>query len=129
MPTLIDAINNEMKYHNGDIKVTGTLYADGSSCLLFNDPNNDEPIAKATVNMAEHNQYLSPNIVAIKDYAENKGVLDTLINANIVLLIGTIQGNHDVKFNMVRIVDEEILDDIIHSLEYQDYQDGLITQH
>lgn len=43
---------------------------------------NGEPWATATVNLP--NEFITENEVAVKDYSENKGVLQALIDAGIV---------------------------------------------
>ena len=50
--------------------------------LFETDSNNSAPIARATVNLPD--DPMAKNEIAIKDYAENEGMLAALIEAGIV---------------------------------------------
>ena len=54
----------------------------GRTAIQLFDAEDDGPVAKATVNIPE--VPLEPNEVLIKDYAENAGILDVLVEAGIV---------------------------------------------
>lgn len=56
-------------------------YANGNIAIMLDDIRDGLPVATATVNP---NVTLNPEYVAIKDYSENKGMLNALIDANII---------------------------------------------
>ena len=66
------------KYHNNQ----------RTSIQLF-EQETGEPYMTASVNMPDI--YLSDDMVCIKNYSENEGILDVLINANILLPLDLIQ--------------------------------------
>lgn len=57
-------------------------YANGRTAIQLIDVEDGAPVAIATVNVPEYD--LAADEVVIKSYSENIGVLDALINANIV---------------------------------------------
>jgi hypothetical protein len=57
-------------------------YNNGQTCIQLIDTADGFPFATATV--AVENDLLKEEEVAIKDYSENEGVLDTLLAHNIV---------------------------------------------
>ena len=57
-------------------------YKNNRRALRLIDNQNGELIAVATVNLP--NESLEPNEVFIKDYSENKGMLDSLIKNKII---------------------------------------------
>ena len=57
-------------------------YADNDRIAILLRTPEGEPVATATVNQPDFN--LEPDQVLIKDYAENQGVLDALVNAGII---------------------------------------------
>ena len=125
MPKIIKAEHNEMNYHKGDIKVTGTIYADKSPCIVFTEPDSDEPIVKATSNITkEVGQYLPEDVVAIKNYSENAGVYQTLLNAEMISHMFTMPIYEHTELYVVRVLDKDILKDIKEALEYIDYLDN-----
>lgn len=60
-------------------------YENGATALLLNDATTGERVCKATVNIPEAD--LHPGEVIIKDYGENEGVLQSLIDHNIIGLV------------------------------------------
>lgn len=66
------------KYHNNQ-RVSIQLFEQATG----------EPFMTASVNMPE--VYLSEDMVCIKNYSENEGILNTLIDANILLPLDLIQ--------------------------------------
>lgn len=64
------AVLHVQRYSNNRIAI---------ECL---DPNDGEPIAVATVNLPD--EHLGENEVFIKDYSENEGMLNSLMEAGIV---------------------------------------------
>jgi len=101
-------IKSYMKYYTGDIIVVPTLYFDGNTALQLTTIEG-EPIGKATTNLGNT---IPREFVYIKDYSENEGVLDTLINANIIILSGLIYKTNHVEIPEAEIVDKDILEQI-----------------
>lgn len=64
--------------------LTPTLktYKNGQICIQLIDTSDGFPFATATV--AVEDNLLKEDELAIKDYSENEGILDTLIDHNIV---------------------------------------------
>lgn len=117
MPT---TIQSKMEYFKGLIRVTGTLYADGTSALVFTDDNTGEPVAKASVNMSAmqvHDAALPDDHVFIKNYSENEGVIQTLLDGKIVELTGQTMVNRFVTVQAVKIINENVLNQIKEAKE------------
>ena len=107
-------IKSFMKYNQEDIVVSGTVYHDFSPAIVFR-TEDGEPIAKATSNFNASNiEPLPENHIAIKDYSENEGVLDTLINGKIIQPVN--EFIHDMTtrtdWTIAKIIDPDILNDI-----------------
>ena len=65
-----------------DCRLTWTTYAfNGNVAITANDINDGSPIGVLSVNTAEE---LPSDVVAIKDYSENEGVLKSLIDNGVV---------------------------------------------
>ena len=129
MPKLIKAEHNEMNYlmGEGDVLAVGTIYTDNSPCITLNDPTSERVMVKATSNISHIAlHHTLHDVVAIKDYSENEGVLNTLVNAEIVSLIYNWQpiSSGHTKLQLVRLVDKDILKDIEEALEYVNYLDN-----
>ena len=108
-------IQSHMKYNSREVIVIGTVYVDGTSALLIRDAVTHEPIARATTNIsgvAPMIKDMPTDVVYIKDYSENEGVLKTLLQGGIVETVDWNMENDHVTFHSVRIIDEEILDEI-----------------
>lgn len=77
-----------IKFHEYDccISIGHYLAVDSQGnlriALTLEDPDNGEDIAVATINIP--GEPLSKDEVIIKDYSENEGMLETLINASII---------------------------------------------
>jgi len=96
-----------MKYYEGDVEVIPTLYFDGNTALQLVAIDTGEPVAKATVNIPEEAK--TDKIVFIKDYAENEGVLETLVKGNILRDMNmTVQAGYTVVYGC-RITSDRIL--------------------
>ena len=129
MPKLIKAEHNEMNYlmGEGNVLAVGTIYTDNSPCITLNDPTTERVMVKATSNISHIAlHHTLHDVVAIKDYSENEGVLNTLVNAEIVSLIYNWQpiSSGHTKLQLVRLVDKDILKDIEEALEYVNYLDN-----
>ena len=76
-------INVNMKYHQGPVQLVWDKYTYGDRpCLLMVDPVTGEAICTATVNLPEVK--LAHDEIIIKDWSENEGALQSLIDAKIV---------------------------------------------
>lgn len=72
-----------VKYMGWDCKIQFHKYRNGSLAMrLVSTYDTQEPIATASVNLA--NGEVKPGEIAIKDYSENDGMLQTLISHGIV---------------------------------------------
>jgi hypothetical protein len=110
-------IKSMMKHNpNIDIVIHGSIYMDKTPALMIRS-HTGEPIATATINI--NKKYELPDmIVAIKDYRENEGVLDTLITGDIIKLIGTsLTISQFVDVPLATIIDSSILDEIYAAKE------------
>lgn len=64
--------------------VPGKMYFNSRIAIPLQDPETGEPIATASVNIADDDVPMEPNEVFIKDYSENEGMVDALIAAGII---------------------------------------------
>ena len=71
-----------VKFKQWNCEIQFAKYSNGRTAIMLIDSEDGSPIAKATVNIPE--VPLSENEVIIKDYAENIGMLETLVNAGVV---------------------------------------------
>jgi len=78
---------NTVKFKDYTCKAIITNYADGNTAILLEDAATGEPIATASVNIPEAN--VADGYVIVKDYSENEGMLDALVEANIVTFTGS----------------------------------------
>ena len=69
-----------VRFRDFDCTVQNRQYGNGRVALSLVDE--DGPVATATVNLP--GVKLGPNQVAIKDYAENEGLLEALVAAGVV---------------------------------------------
>lgn len=79
--------NNEIiKFKKWDCILQFKKYKNNRTAICLVDAQTFEPVAIATTNVPE--VPLKDNEVIIKDYSENEGMLDTLVNANIISKLG-----------------------------------------
>ena len=72
-----------MKFKNWDVRLdTSRKYANGRKAIVLMDATDGEQIAVATVNMPYDK--LQEDEVFIKDYSENEGMLNFLVENKIV---------------------------------------------
>jgi len=70
-------------FKDWECTAVGTTYAEnGRKAIVLRDSETGEPVATATVNLADVR--IPDNCVFVKDYSENEGMLDTLYNHGIV---------------------------------------------
>jgi len=62
--------------------ITKEKYCNGRTALGLTEVDTGEPFATATVNLPEIN--LAQNEIAIKNYSENEGILQVLIDAGVI---------------------------------------------
>jgi hypothetical protein len=72
----------DTKYYSGQALVNFVFYTNGRRCLRLVDPDTYEPLLTATINLPDVD--LPEGHVIIKDYAENEGVVPSLIKAGII---------------------------------------------
>ena len=69
--------------------VFGKYHNNQRTSIQLYEQETGEPFMTASVNMPD--EYLTEDMVCIKNYSENEGILDVLINAQIVLPLDLIQ--------------------------------------
>lgn len=92
------------------MELVKTHYYNGTTCLrLFcHDSDGDySPYATATINLTEK---LPKNMVAIKSYGENEGILEALVSSHIISAPVHYVASGFVKIPICKIVSEEYLD-------------------
>ena len=62
------------------------FYLNGRLAIRLVDANNGEDVAMATVNVQDYD--LPPNEVIVKDYSENEGMCNALVEAGLIELTG-----------------------------------------
>jgi hypothetical protein len=70
-----------MKHNGKRLRVTYTRYANGQNAILLDYAVNGQSYAVASVSLEKP---LLPDEVAIKNYCENEGILESLLDAGIV---------------------------------------------
>ena len=68
----------KFKKYNCEVQIE--KYAQGSHVIVLVDAHDGSPVAVATVNI----DGLGPNEIAIKDYSENDGMYQALLNAKVI---------------------------------------------
>lgn len=69
--------------------VFGKYHNNQRTSIQLYEQETGEPFMTASVNMPD--EYLTEDMVCIKNYSENEGILDVLINAQIVLPLDLIR--------------------------------------
>ena len=72
----------KVKFKGWDCIAQFDYYYNGRVHILLIDAHTREPIANCTVNVPEEKQ--NDDEVFIKDYSENVGMVDSLVEANII---------------------------------------------
>lgn len=73
-----------MKFRNWDCEIMWSTYTNGRPAIKLVDSRNSMPIATATINLPDVEELDDHHLVAIKDYAENEGMLSALMEAGII---------------------------------------------
>ena len=75
-------MTNKVKFKEWTCEVTEHKYSNGRLALRLIDGDDHSPIATATMNIPEAE--LQPHEIIIKDYAENDGMHDALVEAGLI---------------------------------------------
>lgn len=84
-----------------------SYYGNGRLALILVDPFTGERVATASVNVPEVD--LEDNEIAIKDYSENQGVLDALVDAGMVALTDRAVASGFVTLPIVRLLADPVV--------------------
>jgi len=71
-----------VKFAGFDCTVEFATYSNGRTAIQLRDANDGQPIATATVNLPD--EPMAEDEVAIKNYSENSGMLDILIDTGVI---------------------------------------------
>jgi len=74
----------KVKFKEWNCKAVGMYYAGGNKAIRLIDEDDHEPIVTATVNLVDFNEVMPENVVFIKDYSENEGIVEALAKADII---------------------------------------------
>ena len=74
------SVSKTVRYYNWDCNVKIEKYSKGGYAILLEDMRDGSPVATATLNI----KGLRDNEVAIKNYSENEGILDVLVDAHVI---------------------------------------------
>ncbi len=77
-------------------------YGNGRIALCLEDAYNGQPVATATINLP--NEALQEGETIIKDYSENAGILDCLIEAGIVKPTGDYASSAWIDAAIVKVL-------------------------
>lgn len=83
-----------VKFKNWTCSVEKRQYSNGSTALVLNDVEDGQLVAKASINIPD--LPLLEGQIVIKNYAENAGMLNALVEAKVVTApIGTVQTGYE----------------------------------
>ena len=71
------------KHFNGLMVLSFGVYGDGSTAIKIN-AEDGEPMGKATVCIEQHGYVPPEGFVVIKNFEENEGMLDALVDAGVI---------------------------------------------
>jgi hypothetical protein len=92
----------KIKFKQWDCIIQYKKYKNNRTAICLVDSITFEPIAIATTNIPE--VPIKDNEVIIKDYSENEGILETLVNANIISKLGKNVKIGHVKCEICKLV-------------------------
>lgn len=75
---------NTIKFKQWNCTLDIAQYGNGQPALILNDAEDGSRVAVASVNLEEMDLIPPPGHIYIKDYSENEGMLDCLVDAGIV---------------------------------------------
>jgi hypothetical protein len=81
----MDTMKNSktVKFHNWTCRLQFGKYINGRTAIQLYDSTDGDLVATATVNV-EDLEHLGEDEVIIKNYSENEGILDVLVDAEII---------------------------------------------
>lgn len=94
-----------MQYKDYDISLQWGSYPNGRPALQLIDTEDGQPVTVATVNMPEVS--LEDGEVCVKNYSENEGMLDWLVENDLVQDTGKRVGSGYVQIPIVRLKEEK----------------------
>jgi hypothetical protein len=74
----------KVKFMEYDCILKEESYMNGSLALVLEDANDGEPVATCSINLEEYGLIPDPGKVFIKEYSENKGMTQALIDAGVI---------------------------------------------
>lgn len=103
-------IANKLKYINDkEIMVDVTVFcSNGTTCIILRSLDG-EYLCRASANIGDNK--LAPDCTYIKNYAENEGVLQTLLEAEIVSKMGVKMSGLQA-FHLVEIVHPDLVEKV-----------------
>ena len=73
-----------VKFKEWECELQFGKYSNGATALQLIDAEDGQPIATASVNLVGQSEHLDPDEVFIKDWSENEGMLDALIESGVI---------------------------------------------
>lgn len=92
-----------MKYKEWDVEIIYKRYANQRIALCLIDSLDGSPVATASSNLPD--EQIAQDEVAIKDYTENKGMLNFLVSNKVVHPPHRFVKSGYVEFPIVRLID------------------------
>ena len=93
-------------------------YSDGNTALSMYDTEDGSAIACVSINLVDDDGNVEPELledralIYLKDYSENEGMLDLLIEEGIVERTGRYRQSGYIEAPLVRIIDPELVAEI-----------------
>ena len=122
-------------FKNWSCRVIPAVYMNNISALQLKDIDDGTPIATATVNLEEYEDYVlslmhpdgyptGEQLTFIKDWSENQGMLSTLINAKIVSEpVEIVSSGYIAEIPLVKVINEELSDELYNLIERKRYEE------
>jgi hypothetical protein len=95
-----------VRFRNYSCRVTLSRYQYGDTpCIHLISTTDGSPVATATVNLIDYGLLPPQNACFVKDYAENQGILEALIAAEVVKPLGQVInfGPYDCQAHLCEI--------------------------
>ena len=97
-----------IKFNQWDcLLLRSSVYGNGRTALVLIDYHDKEPVAVATVNLPH--VPLAKDEVIIKDYSENEGMLQALVDAGIVKPTGRMVVSGFVAMEVCKLLKKELI--------------------
>jgi hypothetical protein len=94
-----------IRFKNWDCLLTVLKYGNGRPALVLNDAEDGSQIAVASVNVPDLD--LGDDEIVIKDYSENEGMLDALVEAGVIQDTGLRVASGYVDMPLCKLLLEE----------------------